>query len=215
MNLLSDMQERLVNKKGFNKLFWIIYTSNFFSKLLIKYANPTAGYSKVKIIKRLAKKYNVDTFIETGTYLGDTVENVKKIFNNIYSIELGRDLAKRAEKRFASDKNIKIMLGDSEQILPLLIKDIKTNILFWLDAHYSRGITTKGRCITPVIGELKAILNNWKAGNVILIDDARLFNGENGFPSLARIKQYLKKVGKFNIVIAHDVIQITEIEINN
>lgn len=56
-------------------------------------------------------KYNI--LVETGTYLGDMVAAQKSRFSNIYSIELGVDLYKKAKARFKNDKNVIILHGDS------------------------------------------------------------------------------------------------------
>lgn len=57
--------------------------------------------TKRRIILNIANKYNCNNvLIETGTYLGDTVEALRNYFKNIISIELSHELALRAQKRF-------------------------------------------------------------------------------------------------------------------
>jgi protein-L-isoaspartate O-methyltransferase len=43
--------------------------------------------------------HNVDTLIETGTYLGDMTYAQRKLFKQIYTIELSETLYKKAVDR--------------------------------------------------------------------------------------------------------------------
>ena len=66
-----------------------------------------------KIIKLYAKRFSINIFIETGTYLGRTVEAVKNKFKEIYSIELNKGLYLKAKQKFIKYKHINIIIGDS------------------------------------------------------------------------------------------------------
>jgi hypothetical protein len=210
IELLGRLQVRLAKNKFFWKIFWFIFTSKTLSRLMALYSNPSASQIKVAKVIYWGKKYNIDTFIETGTYLGDTVESTKHLFKNIYSIEIGRKLANRAKTRFIHDKGVTILCGDSGLVLPKLLKGIKSKAVFWLDAHYSKGISAKGNKNTPVMDEIHAIVKYWKKGNIVLIDDARLFTGEHEYPKLSLIKECFETYGKFKITVKDDVIQIIE-----
>ena len=83
--------------------------------------SPPALFKRA-VIKQYAKKFSPSIFIETGTYLGDTVAAVKNLFSEIHSIELGENLAKEARKRFAKYSHIKIHQGDSAIVLPEIFK---------------------------------------------------------------------------------------------
>jgi hypothetical protein len=48
-------------------------------------------------------------------------------------------------------------------VLPLIIKDLNEPAIFWLDGHYSSGITAKGDKICPIFEELDSIFNNSKS----------------------------------------------------
>lgn len=56
-----------------------------------KMSNPNQSY-KHRVIKYYAKKYKCKTFIETGTYLGGTVQAVKDHFKDVHSIEVAKKL---------------------------------------------------------------------------------------------------------------------------
>ena len=165
---------------------------------------------KAKTIIAYAKKYKISNLVETGTYLGETVLATKGYFQKIYSIELGRDLYILAEKTFADDKNVKIIYGDSANVLPRIVKKINKPCVFWLDAHFSEGITTKGATETPIMEELKIISKSKTKNHLILIDDARFFTGNNGYPTIKEVKTFVKEsLPKHKIYIENDIIIIT------
>jgi len=170
---------------------------------------PPAKPIKILTIIKYAKKYNITNFVETGTYLGETIELTKKHFNKIYSIELGKKLYKNAKKNFAKNKKIKIYYGDSALILPKLIKKINSRSLFWLDAHHSMGITSKGTTETPILKELKSISRDKIKNHVILVDDARDFKGVGDYPTIKKVKQFVKKnFSDYKTKIESDIILI-------
>ena len=90
--------------------------------------------------------------------------------------------------------NVDIIQGDSGKVFPAILPQIEEPCLFWLDGHYSAGITAKGQLETPIIEELQAIFNHpEKTNHVILIDDARCFTGENDYPELSELKELVAK----------------------
>jgi hypothetical protein len=136
-----------------------------------------------------AKRCGTRVFIETGTYLGDMVRAVRNTFHQIYSIELSAELCKDAQKQFSDYRHISILEGDSAKVLPEILCLVEEPCLFWLDGHYSGGITVKGNKETPILEELKHILGHSIAEHVILVDDARCFVGQNGYPTLEELRR--------------------------
>jgi hypothetical protein len=139
---------------------------------------------KRKIIRYYANKYNILTFVETGTYLGDMISALSKDFDEIHSVELFRPLYEKACLRFAVKKNIYLHFGSSDIELTNILKILKSPALFWLDAHYSGEGTAKGHDESPILGEINKIFEYGMMNHVILIDDASLFNGANGYPEI-------------------------------
>lgn len=157
---------------------------------------PTPHLLKQRLLVNYSHKYGLRILVETGTYLGAMVEAVKRYFDKIYTIELDKTLYMRAKKKFEGEKHIKVIRGDSSKVLTKILPIIKDPCLFWLDAHYSGGITSKGEKFTPILAELAAI---WARGqeDVVLVDDAHLFNGKNDYPTYAQLKRMVKaKAGK-------------------
>jgi len=167
--------------------------------------SPPPHIIKEELIKNFAQDFNTPILIETGTYLGDMVHAMRKSFTRIISFELDPTLAAQAQKRFAGDSHIQIIQGDSGKLLAEYLKNIHEPCLFWLDGHYSGGITAKGSLETPIKNELTAILSHPVDGHVILIDDARCFTGENDYPTLDELKTL---VANRNFSVEHDVIRI-------
>jgi len=167
--------------------------------------SPPPHIIKEELIKNFAQDFNTPILIETGTYLGDMVHAMRKSFTRIISFELDPTLAAQAQNRFAGDSHIQIIQGDSGKLLAEYLKNIHEPCLFWLDGHYSGGITAKGSLETPIKNELTAILSHPVDGHVILIDDARCFTGENDYPTLDELKTL---VANRNFSLEHDVIRI-------
>ena len=146
--------------------------------------------------------------METGTYLGDMVEAQKKQFKKIITIELGIELFNEAKKRFFNDKNVRIVQGDSGKVLPDILKGITEPAIFWLDGHYSEGITAKGDKDCPIFEELNAIFCNSKYNHVLLIDDARCFIGKGDYPTIEELTDYIRgKNEKYNVEVKCDIIR--------
>ena len=175
------------------------------------FASPAPNYVKRRVLNRLGSK---DTWIETGTYLGDTSEFLAARVSRVYSIEPSLELFERARIRFAAFPNVTLINDLSEKALPDLISSLNpsecNDISFWLDGHFSSGITHKGPVETPVLEELTAIKSNIdKFRNIsIFIDDVRLFhtrNGEeSGYPSLNALTDWANSLGLF-WTIEHDI----------
>jgi hypothetical protein len=175
-------------------------------KLPIK---PPTQDEKKSVILQYAKEYSLPVLVETGTHLGDMVENCKNSFEEIYSIELSNDFYNKAKVRFAGDTNVHLYEGDSgsviREVLPLLSKPV----LFWLDAHYSGESTARGESDTPIVKELDYILRNCKQPFCILIDDARLFVGKHDYPRISYLKNIIDSTyPNLAIAVSGDIIRI-------
>tara|TARA_B110000908_G_scaffold169781_1_gene227678 strand:- start:881 stop:1519 length:639 start_codon:yes stop_codon:yes gene_type:complete len=163
---------------------------------------------KSMIIMEYQKIYNANIFIETGTFKGDMVDMLKYSFKKLISIELGVDLFKNAKKRFINDNNVFIKQGDSGYVLPNILLDVNETAIFWLDGHYSAGITARGDKDCPIFMELDAIFQNQIHNHIILIDDARYFNGTGDWPSINKLTEYVKtKNEHYKVEIKHDIIR--------
>lgn len=170
--------------------------------------SPPPHIVKQMAIEEYRKKFQTNILVETGTYLGDMVEAKRNSFEKIYSIELSEKLFTRAKKRFKDYPQINILHGDSGIVLNKLVNEIDKPALFWLDGHYSGGITAKAEKECPVPEELKAILKS-PLPHIILIDDARLFNGTHDYPTVEEISNIVIKNGKnYFLEVKDDILRL-------
>lgn len=156
---------------------------------------PLPNWGKQQVVIGYIKRFSPGVFVETGTYKGKMVYAVMPHIKEIYSIELDEPHFERARSRFGPYPNIHILQGQSGEILPKVLESIGAPCLFWLDAHWSGGSTARGDLETPIIQEIRCILSHPLANkHVILIDDARCFVGENDYPALEVLKQFIISV---------------------
>ena len=126
--------------------------------------------------------------IETGTYRGDSTDVLAGFFPEVISIERDVDLAKSAAKRFVGKENIRVLEGSSLDLLNVIMPDRERPTLFWLDAHYSGGVTAGNNDPCPLIDEIILISRRRTADNtVVLIDDARSLTGHGGWPTVDEV----------------------------
>lgn len=170
---------------------------------------PLPHLLKQKVLKGYALEYNLSVLVETGTYKGEMVDALYDHFKEIYSIELSEMYAKKAQRYFRGLKKVKIIQGDSGDVIGELIKEINQPTLFWLDGHYSADNTARGRKSTPIMDELNHILHAEDLRHVILIDDARAFGKSKDYPSMDELEAFIISLRKnVKIINEDDIIRI-------
>jgi len=169
---------------------------------------PPPHVAKQSIIREYRKKTGNDILIETGTFLGDMVEAQKSYFRKIISIELSMELYEKAKKRFRKNKHVEIIQGDSGKVLKNIVSQLNKPAIFWLDGHYSSGKTARGDKDCPIFEELSTIFSLEDLSHVILIDDARHFNGEGDYPTIQELVNFVKSKNiNYNYLVTDDVIR--------
>lgn len=174
------------------------------------------GYVSFSIPKEIVlafrDKGGLQNFIETGTFKGGTSFWAGQHFDNVYTIEIDPEISRDTASRPDCPPNISFFVGNSKDVLPELLKQIKTPSLFWLDGHWC-GVSEFGKDMEcPLMDELRALKDF--GDSVILIDDARAFLGplpppheNNHWPRIDEIFLLLKDQFPQNFVtIADDVI---------
>jgi hypothetical protein len=170
---------------------------------------PAPHPLKLIIINSYLRRLHLEAFVETGTYLGETLEYIARSGVPCTSIELSPQLFAGAQKRFKRFSNVVLKQGDSAQQLPIVLDAVFCPTLFWLDGHYSAGITVGSALATPIGSELSAILRHPIKDHVILIDDARCFNGEGGYPRLDELLREVRENGSYSAEVSADIIRLT------
>lgn len=142
------------------------------------------GSIKTFDISNIIKDFNLSIFIESGTHLGDGVNDaIQYEFETLYSVECLQDSFNSAKNRFKDNENVKLYCGYSKDKLPEIIKDVPDNkfILFWLDAHlpcyYSKTDPTEfqEQLRFPLQDQLSIIKNLRLGRDVIIIDDLGMY----------------------------------------
>jgi hypothetical protein len=152
---------------------------------------PPPHLIKQSVLKRYQEEYNLSILVETGTLYGDMLYAMRNCFERLYSIELSEELCEKARKRFSAFSKIEIIHGDSGEQIKHLLPKLAKPTLFWLDGHYSGGITARGSQDTPIFLELTHIFEANRKGDVIIIDDARLFGVDKAYPTISGITEFV------------------------
>lgn len=169
---------------------------------------PPPQLHKREVLRAYAKQFGLRSFVETGTFLGDTVAALEDVFQVIHTIELSPELSRQARQRFAEKPHIHVVEGDAGTRLTEILPSLPGPCLFWLDAHYSAGFTARAGQDTPIKQELSSIAKLRPEGrDVILIDDARCFDGQNGYPTLAELRAQLQSTGYDVVEVEDDIVR--------
>ncbi len=174
-----------------------------------KYKSPSPHFIKQSVLCR--ESIDDAIWIETGTYLGETTKILSRIAKEVYTIEPEPSIFLKAQRHLKKYKNINVINGTSEQVLPNLLIKIRGNVNFWLDGHYSAGITYQGENDCPVLFELNAIKQNIDNFDKvkIFIDDIRCFNKNleeyTSYPNKDELVNWCRE-NNFEWYIEHDIL---------
>ena len=83
-------------------------------------------------------------WIETGTFMGRKTAFLTKRFPLVHKIEPSKYCLKFARINTSKFKNINFHHGTSEECLEGILEDINRDVSFWLDGHFSGGVTFEG-----------------------------------------------------------------------
>lgn len=120
-------------------------------------------------IIKLKNQFNCSTFIETGTWIGLNADIASKHFDKVITFEINDNFYQKALENNKNNKNVKLVFGNSSELLKNYI-DFSQNNIFFLDAHWGD--------YWPLLDELEVIASlNIKP--IILIHDFYVPN-ENG-----------------------------------
>jgi len=137
-------------------------------------------------------------FVETGTFKGNTTRWASEVFPKVHTVEKFRANYDEARASLADCPNVTCHLGDSANTLSGILSQFSNDpLFFWLDAHFcgTGSAGEIGQC--PLLQELDALRE--RPGDVILIDDARLFlsappppNNPSDWPGIREICEHFR-----------------------
>ena len=92
-------------------------------------------------------------------------------------------------------------------MLSQIVNKLSEPAIFWLDGHYSAGMTAKGDKECPIYEELEAIFAGKNLNHVLLIDDARCFVGQGDYPTIDELTKFIRKHNPaYKLEIKKDII---------
>lgn len=158
-------------------------------------------------LRDMCTTFDRSIFVETGTYVGDATEIAAALFPQVHSVEVSENLYKGACRRLESYPNIQLYNDHSVFFLDKLCSQLQVDagsMLFWLDAHYSGGVTALYKdTLTPIVEELHTFSRHKMNDAVIMIDDIRCFgslykksnlHAHPGYPSIQAVCELLKTI---------------------
>jgi hypothetical protein len=121
----------------------------------------------------LAAQLGLRRAVETGTYRGRTARVLAGVFPAVATIELSVELHRQAVEALRDLPSVQALQGHSANVLRQ-VADATTPTLFYLDGHWSGGVTAGVEDECPVLGEIEAI-GIGHPNDCLVIDDANLF----------------------------------------
>ncbi len=111
--------------------------------------------------------------VETGTFRGVTARGLAGVFPAVITIELSEELYRTATRSLADLPHVTPVQGHSVERLRE-VQDASVPTLYFLDGHWSGGMTDGVDDQCPVMEEL-ATIGESHPSDCFIIDDARLF----------------------------------------
>ena len=179
------------------------------------------GYLQHFDLTNLKQHTDIEVFVETGTYMGDSLAYaLANNFKKLYSIELLEKYYNLCIEKFKNYQNVELVNNNSIEGLKIVLKKIKNKkTLFWLDAHlpdfYDHSFQTNNylqdnALYIPLQNELVVLTQQKDVSNdVILIDDLRIYEignfGSGNWDGLLQHKEY-----KEGINFVYDLLSKTD-----
>lgn len=167
------------------------------------------------LVRWLQNATDIHHSVETGTYRGDSALLLADALGACTSIEVQPELAQQATDRFADREDVTILTGDSRALLPQLCATLPQPAFFWLDGHWSGGDTGGAEAPCPLLDEIDAVVGSGRIGDVIAIDDARLFGighdldpGMRHYPRLVTVLNRLEAAGAVTFVLDDIIVAV-------
>jgi len=129
------------------------------------------------IALNLRDRLGLKTFVETGTYKGETVKWARGKFESIISIEISPEFLHRVGMELLDARDVLLIGGDSRERLAPVCRGLhNAPVLFWLDAHWTGEPEYKDpKGHLPLLDEIDAINENYYGLHAIMIDDYSLW----------------------------------------
>ena len=137
----------------------------------------------------LQKKFNIKTVIELGSCVMGTTKWLAENFENVKTVEINADFRKFGLERTKGMRNIESLLGDSVRMLPIMLKDICTTPLIFIDSHWEKHF--------PLFDELDIIYQSGLKPIIIIHDCQVPEHPELGFDSYMGVNISFESIEPF------------------
>lgn len=170
-----------------------------------------------ELVIKLREFFKVDCFVETGTYMGGTAIWASQRFAKVVTIENSPEIYKSTSERLSHIKNIEFLFGHTSVRLDEIVAKLQAPAIFWLDAHWSGGLTYGKTDECPILTELE-ITNRSDFPHCILIDDARLFtapppppHNTKYWPDITALLAAINsKQGRYTVIVEDIILSVPE-----
>lgn len=140
---------------------------------------PIMGINKPFLNKLQADYTEYKCFVETGTYVGETIFTLEPYFDRLHTIEFSEKYHNNTKSKYNGNK-INFILGDSSIEFKSLLPTLNEKCIFFLDGHWSGGDTGHSAKDCPLVEEMTLINDLFTDEAIIIIDDVRLFGKKAG-----------------------------------
>lgn len=171
-----------------------------------------------ELMLNLSTEFHIKYFTETGTYYGGTAIWASQLFEKVSTIENSKEIYEITKNKYQGIDNVEFLLGDSRNLLEKVVDSLTEPGIFWLDAHWSGGLTYGNDDQCPLVEEIE-IINRSSLDHFIFIDDARLFlsspqppHNIDQWPTISDLVFALKSTfsNKFIVIIEDVIIAVPE-----
>src|SRR4051812_42386278 len=128
------------------------------------------GSVDLQLAADLSRQANIRRAVETGTYRGKTARKLAGIFPSVITIELDQELHRAAVEKLADLPGVQARQGHSADVLKDVAADAGAPTFYFLDGHFSGGVTSGDEDECPLLRELEAI-GPGHPDDFLLIDD--------------------------------------------
>ncbi len=170
-----------------------------------------------ELVIKLRDYFKVGCLIETGTYMGGTAIWASDRFAKVITMENSPEIYQSTSERLSHIKNIEFLFGHTTVKLEQIVTKLQAPVIFWLDAHWSGGLTYGKTDECPILAELE-IINCADLPHSILIDDARLFtapppppHNTKYWPDITALLEVINaKQGRYTVIVDDVIISVPE-----
>lgn len=167
----------------------------------------------IQSLARFRDQWSIREMIETGTGDGESILFAKEAIHRIYSFEINEQIFNEVDRKFATNKDIRIYNNESASGLKFLfhLYKFREPVLFFLDAHFpgadfglaGYGDEKNKKIRLPLEEELYTIVRYHDiTDDVFIIDDLRVY--ESG-PFEAGNWEHRESTGGDGIEFIYDI----------